>query len=135
MKTMVLWLLLAVPTEKCINAVRHDNLGECHEEMWYDDGYLPAHREPSVGQVTVCGQVKDPKPLPQEKTLVSTDPFALKSDGCYEIYRSSVVLSTGDPYGPLTISFISTVPFSSGIFFAPAATAGERAGKSSQKKP
>ncbi len=111
--SIVLWLFLATPKKECVEKVKHANLGECHPVENYTqsvchDGDLtfpcsfpaPSATPPDM----LCKQVSNPQPLPEEKTLLSTDRYALKSDDCYDVWKTSVTLSSDESDQGFTIN-------------------------------
>lgn len=99
MKPLILWLLLATPKQDCIDKIVHENLGLCHSEaemkktLCNGGGMVHECDIPTGKNIMICDQVASPRPLPEEKTMISTDRNALKSDDCYEVRKASITVS------------------------------------------
>ncbi len=123
MTPIILWLFLATPKQACVDKVKHDNLGECHEQTTscysiYGDYIVTNCPNGETSKtVTICDQGHDPKPLPQEKTLMSTNRYAMREDDCYEVRKTSFSMvddgRVGISFFSASAAWISTVTFRS----------------------
>lgn len=126
MKQIILWFLLATPTQQCLDRVSHENVGPCHEEQvsytrdeakfghkghWCPHGdYIEPCRVGELPKkaIQVCDPVPHPQPVPKQHFTWTLDPGELRSDDCYEVLGSSWPLTLGDPITKLAWGGVMT---------------------------
>lgn len=123
MKQIILWFLLATPTQTCLDRVSHENVGPCREERipdrdqrvfgagWCQHGdFIQPCTDDELPRkvIQVCDPVPHPQPVPRQHFIWTLDPGELRSDDCYEVLGSSWPLTLGDPITKLAWGGVMT---------------------------